>query len=147
MPPTARISHAPAAAPATTLAMTAKEAAIIDTALHLRGTPYRNGGSTPNGFDCSGFTQWVFAQHGLALPREVKDQFRAGTSINVRSLAPGDLVFFKTTASTASHVGIVLGPDTFVHAPSSRGVVRIEHLTSAYWTERLVGVRRVLQTN
>jgi cell wall-associated NlpC family hydrolase len=124
--------------------MTAVEAALIGTALELRGIPYRNGGSDPSGFDCSGFTQWVFARHGLVLPREVKDQFRTGERVDADELAPGDLVFFATTSRSASHVGIALGDDTFVHAPSSRGVVRVEHLSSSYWSKRFLGVRRIL---
>lgn len=116
---------------------------IVETALHLRGIPYRNGGSTPSGFDCSGFTQFVFATHGVALPREVQDQFRIGRAVTRGRQEPGDLIFFSTVAPGASHVGISLGDDTFVHAPSSRGVVRVERMTSTYWTRRLVGIRRV----
>ena len=59
--------------------------ALVGTALALRGTPYRDGGTDPSGFDCSGFTQYVFAQHGVALPREVRDQFRVGKSVKPRS--------------------------------------------------------------
>ena len=117
---------------------------IIDTALQLRGTPYRDGGSTPQGFDCSGFTQWVFAQHGLRLPREVREQFGQGEAIDASALRPGDLVFFSTVAPGASHVGISLGGDTFVHAPSSTGVVRVERVSLPYWSRRFVGVRRIV---
>jgi len=117
--------------------------AVISLALSLQGTPYRNGGSDPSGFDCSGFVQWVFAQQGLALPREVKDQYRAGSEIDSDDILPGDLVFFETVSSGASHVGIALGGGEFVHAPSSRGVVRIERYTSRYWTDRWVGARRI----
>src|SRR6185369_9586145 len=67
--------------------------ALVGTALSLRGAPYRNGGSDPNGFDCSGFTQYVFAQFGVALPREVREQYHEGKSIEPADLAPGDLVF------------------------------------------------------
>src|SRR5262245_19756371 len=67
--------------------------ALAGTALGFRGTPYRNGGSDPQGFDCSGFTQYVFAQYGVALPRDVRDQFRMGTAVDATSVAPGDLVF------------------------------------------------------
>jgi cell wall-associated NlpC family hydrolase len=119
------------------------EPAVISLALSLQGTPYRNGGSDPSGFDCSGFVQWVFAQNGLALPREVKDQYRAGSEIDSDDIRPGDLVFFETVSSGASHVGIALGGGEFVHAPSSRGVVRIERYTSRYWTDRWVGARRI----
>jgi cell wall-associated NlpC family hydrolase len=118
--------------------------ALVGTALSLRGIPYRNGGTDPNGFDCSGFIQYVFAQHGLALPREVREQFRQGTPIDTRDLAPGDLVFFSTTDPGASHVAILIGGDQFVHAPSSTGVVRVERLSSSYWSKRFIGARRVL---
>jgi len=70
---------------------------LVGTALSLRGTPYRNGGSDPTGFDCSGFTQYVFALHGVALPRDVREQFRYGNAVSEKDLAPGDLVFFSTT--------------------------------------------------
>jgi hypothetical protein len=117
--------------------------ALVGTALSLRGAPYRNGGSDPNGFDCSGFTQYVFAQYGVALPREVREQYRQGKSIESRDLAPGDLVFFSTTDPGVSHVAIVVGGDQFVHAPSSSGVVRVERLSSSYWSPRYVGARRI----
>ena len=97
-----------------------------------------------SGFDCSGFVQYVFAQHGLALPREAHDQFRVGGKVDREAIRPGDLVFFETTGQGASHVGIALGNDEFVHAPSSRGVVRIERYTSTYWDKRWLGARRVL---
>lgn len=117
--------------------------ALVSTALALRGTPYRNGGSDTEGFDCSGFTRFVFAQHGVHLPREVRDQFQLGEKIDRDDVAPGDLVFFNTSSHGPSHVAIAVGRDEFVHAPSSRGVVRIEHLSSQYWARRLIGVRRV----
>ncbi len=117
---------------------------IAGTALSLRGAPYRNGGSDPSGFDCSGLVWYVFAQHGIQLPRSVTAQFQAGQSVDVRALEPGDLVFFTTVAPGASHVGMVIGGDEFVHAPSTRGLVRVEHLSATYWSSRFVGARRVL---
>jgi cell wall-associated NlpC family hydrolase len=117
---------------------------ITGTALDLRGTPYRNGGGDPSGFDCSGFVQYVFAQHGIVMPRKVADQFRAGKDVTPSQLEPGDLVFFTTVAPGASHVGIALGGDTFVHAPSSTGEVRVERMSASYWSTRFVGARRVL---
>lgn len=118
--------------------------ALVGTALDLRGVPYKNGGAGIAGFDCSGFTQYVFAQHGLSLPREVRDQFKAGDPVGLDQLEPGDLLFFTTTAPGASHVGIAVGGDAFVHAPSSTGVVRVERLHSSYWASRFVGGRRVI---
>ena len=118
--------------------------ALAGTALSLRGAPYRNGGADPNGFDCSGFTQYVFSQHGLSLPREVREQFRVGKTIGPQDLAPGDILFFTTTDPGPSHVAIAIGGDQFVHAPSSTGVVRVEHLNSSYWSPRYLGARRVV---
>ena len=117
--------------------------AIVSTALTQRGVPYRNGGSDPSGFDCSGLVQWVFAQNGIRMPREVRDQFQAGMKIDLRDVKAGDLLFFETVSDGASHVGLAIGGDQFVHAPSSRGVVRIEKFTATYWAMRFVGARRV----
>jgi cell wall-associated NlpC family hydrolase len=117
--------------------------AIVGDALGLRGAPYRNGGADPNGFDCSGFTQYVFGQHGIGLPRAVKEQFHEGKPVKASELSPGDLVFFTTTEPGASHVAIAIGGDEFVHAPSSAGVVRVEHLGAQYWAQRFIGARRL----
>ena len=118
--------------------------ALLTTAMTLQGTPYRNGGSDPAGFDCSGFVQWVYSRHGTKLPREVRDQWRQGDEVDRDEVQPGDLVFFETVSTGASHVGIALGGDRFVHAPSSRGVVRVERFSSSYWSPRWVGAKRVL---
>ena len=117
--------------------------ALVGTALSLRGTPYRNGGIDPNGFDCSGFTRYVFAKYGVALAREVRDQFQQGKSVKNGEVAPGDLLFFTTVAPGATHVGIAIGGDQFVHAPSSTGVVRVERLSASYWSARYLGARRI----
>jgi cell wall-associated NlpC family hydrolase len=116
---------------------------VVATALTLRGIPYRNGGTDPQGFDCSGFVRYVFAQHGRALPREVQEQYRLGAPVDRAQVRPGDLVFFQTVSRGASHVGIALGGNEFVHAPSSRGVVRVERYTIDYWASRWVGARRI----
>jgi cell wall-associated NlpC family hydrolase len=118
--------------------------ALVGTALSLRGTPYRNGGADPQGFDCSGFTQYVFSQYGLSLPRAVREQYQVGKSIKAEDLAPGDILFFTTTEPGPSHVAIAIGGDQFVHAPSSTGVVRVEQLSSSYWSPRYLGARRVV---
>jgi cell wall-associated NlpC family hydrolase len=117
--------------------------ALVGTALQLRGTPYRDGGADPHGFDCSGFTKYVFAQYGVSLPRAVRDQFKMGTGVRSESVGPGDLLFFTTTEPGASHVAIAVGGDEFVHAPSSAGVVRVERLSSSYWAQRYIGARRL----
>ena len=116
--------------------------ALVGTALDLRGIRYRDGGADPQGFDCSGFTQYVFARHGVVLPRAVREQYRIGQQVR-DDLAPGDLLFFTTAESGASHVAISVGGDEFVHAPSSTGVVRVEHLSARYWAQRFLGARRV----
>jgi cell wall-associated NlpC family hydrolase len=117
--------------------------ALTTAALALRGAPYVNGGADPHGFDCSGFTQYVFAQFGVALPRSVKEQFQVGASVKAADINAGDLLFFATADRGASHVGIAIDQDEFVHAPSSRGVVRVERLSQSYWRRRFLGARRI----
>jgi cell wall-associated NlpC family hydrolase len=118
--------------------------AIAGTALSLRGAPYRNGGADPSsGFDCSGFVWYVFGQHGIKVPRSVSEQFREGTGVTPDALEAGDLVFFSVDAPGASHVGMIIGADEFVHAPSARGLVRVERISSSYWASRYVGARRL----
>jgi cell wall-associated NlpC family hydrolase len=119
---------------------------VIQTALTFLGTPYRNGGTDPSGFDCSGFVQYVFARHGTPLPREVRTQYQRGQTIDLDDVKPGDLLFFETVSRGASHVGIAVGNGRFVHAPSSRGVVRVEPYTASYWARRFVGARRLGET-
>ncbi len=120
---------------------------VIQTALGFLGVPYRNGGSDPSGFDCSGLVQWVFAQHGTALPREVRDQYHIGRNVDLDDVQPGDLIFFETVSRGASHVGMVIGEGRFVHAPSSSGVVRVEPYTANYWIRRFIGARRVVDVS
>ena len=119
-------------------------AAVVATALALRGVPYRPGGQDPSGFDCSGFVGYVLGTHGVRMPRTVEEQFRAGRRIAPREVSAGDLVFFATSRGGASHVGIAVSPRDFVHAPSSTGVVRVERIDAGYWAARFVGARRVL---
>jgi cell wall-associated NlpC family hydrolase len=117
---------------------------IAHTALSFRGVPYRLGGADPSsGFDCSGLVHYVFALHGLSLPRVVRDQYRVGRPVDLDRLEPGDLIFFETEGDDVSHVGIAIGGDQFVHAPNSRGHVRTSRVTEGYWGERVVGARRV----
>jgi cell wall-associated NlpC family hydrolase len=116
---------------------------LVAAALALRGVPYRNGGADPTGFDCSGLVTWVFGQEGVAVPRQTGAQFAAGIAVDRGDIRAGDLLFFTTVAPGASHVAIALDGDEFVHAPSSRGVVRVERLSLPYWQSRFVGARRV----
>lgn len=114
---------------------------VLSTALGLRGIPYRLGGSDLSGFDCSGFVQYVLSRHAVPMPRTVAEQFEVGD--RPRAIEPGDLVFFQTVGSKASHVGIAVDEFSFVHAPNSRGVVRIDRLDAPYWSGRFLGARRV----
>jgi cell wall-associated NlpC family hydrolase len=116
---------------------------VVVVAESLIGTPYRTAGTTPDGFDCSGFTQYVYRDAGIALPRSVLEQYALGAPVGRDEIRAGDLVFFAIDGTTVSHVGLAVGPDRFVHAPSSRGYVREESLSISYWDSRFRGARRL----
>jgi hypothetical protein len=117
---------------------------LVHQALALRGTPYRLGGEEPRtGLDCSGLVRYVFRAEGIVVPRTVVEQFAIGMPVKGPDLQPGDLIFFDTTEPGPSHVGIAVDAETFVHAPGSGGVVRVERLASRYWKDRLRGIKRV----
>lgn len=116
---------------------------IINNSLNYVGVPYVFGGTTPSGFDCSGFTRYVFASAGISLPRTADVQFEVGVPVSYDNLQPGDLVFFSTYTYGASHVGIYLGDGKFINASSSRGVV-VDSLSMSYWANTYIGARRVL---
>ncbi len=119
--------------------------AVVSTARSQLGKPYRYGGASPEtGFDCSGLTGWVYAQHRVALPRQTQDQFNTGRKVEKEELRPGDLVFFETYSKGVSHVGIYIGKETFIHASHSGGSVRAEHLSLRYWERCYLGARRYL---
>jgi len=120
---------------------------VARTALTQLGAPYRWGGQSPEtGFDCSGLTGWVFRQHGLDLPREAGDQYRAGRAVDRDKLRPGDLVFFRISGwfRKTDHVGIYLGNDRFIHAAKTNARVEVSRLSESYWSKRFRGARRVL---
>lgn len=116
---------------------------IISSAMDYMGVPYVFGGTSPYGFDCSGYVQYVFANAGVSLPRTADVQYEEGTPISTSELVAGDLVFFSTYTYGASHVGIYLGDNQFIHASSSRGVT-ISSLGEAYYSSRYIGARRIL---
>lgn len=116
---------------------------IIQNGLRMTGVPYVFGGTTPNGFDCSGFVRYVFNSVGISLPRAADDQFYAGTPVSLSRLQPGDLVFYTTYADGPSHNGVYIGEGKFVHASSSRGVV-VDRMDGSYWSARYYGARRIL---
>ncbi|MDR3602744.1 MAG: C40 family peptidase [Desulfosporosinus sp.] len=113
---------------------------LVDHALSLEGVPYVFGGSSRSGFDCSGFTQYVYKNSGISLPRTAAEQFCVGSAINRAQLQSGDLVFFSTYAQGASHVGIYIGGGRFVEASNSG--VSISSLSSDYYAHRYLGARR-----
>ena len=116
---------------------------IVQTSMQYIGVPYVFGGTTPYGFDCSGYVRYVFAQAGVTLPRMADEQYYYGTPIATSELRAGDLVFFSTYTYGPSHVGIYLGDNSFINASSSRGVV-IDSLGNSYWSSTYIGARRVL---
>lgn len=115
---------------------------IVDHAISLLGIPYVFGGTSRKGFDCSGFTQFVYKGSGISLPRTSSQQCSMGSSVSRAQLQAGDLVFFHTYAAGASHVGIYIGGGRFVHAANSG--VRVENLNNNYYAERYLGARRIL---
>lgn len=122
-------------------------AQVVETALSFLGYPYVYGGSTPKGFDCSGFTSYIYKQYGYSLNRTCSGQLDNGTPVAMSELQPGDLVIFKKYASSAgraSHVGIYIGGGEFIHASTSKVGVIISKLSDAYYTPGFVGGRRIV---
>lgn len=135
-----------AAAPAAQSSQAAPSSDVIMYALSLIGVSYKYGGTSPaSGLDCSGFVKHVFDQTaGLSLPHNALAISRLGNKIPTSELQPGDLVFFKTLRRAFSHVGIYLGDNRFVHAPTSGGGVEIVSMKESYWAKRFNGARRIL---
>ena len=118
------------------------EAQLRESVRTYLGTPYRYGGTSLTGIDCSGLTLSVYRDQGIVLPRTVREQFRVGESVRRSEIVVGDLVFFNTTGRGASHVGVALSRNSFVHGGTSTGVVEAD-LASDYWRRRYIGARRV----
>lgn len=117
---------------------------LIAYAERFIGVRYLWGGTTPSGFDCSGYTQYVFRNSGINLPRVSQDQFNVGTTVSKGDLKPGDLVFFSTYGPGATHVGIFIGGDSMIDS-ESRGVTVTSLFSNNYWSPRYIGARRVIQ--
>jgi cell wall-associated NlpC family hydrolase len=111
---------------------------VVGIAMQYLGVPYVWGGSSPRGFDCSGFVSYVFAQIGVSLPHSSYAMFGMGTPVSISQLQPGDLVFF----TGASHMGIYIGGGQFIHAPHTGDVVKISSL-SGYYSSNFAGARRI----
>ena len=116
--------------------------AIVDSAKKFIGVPYVFGGTTPSGFDCSGFLQYVFKQNGYEIPRLADEQYLLGKAAKTSQLDVGDLVFFSTYLEGASHCGFYVGDGNFLHTSSSKGV-RIDSLSNVYWQPRYLGGRKI----
>ena len=101
--------------------------------------PYRWGGASPSGFDCSGLVMYVYAQLGIALPHYTVAQYQRGVAVSRDRLQPGDLVFFDGLA----HVGIYIGNNQFIHAPHTGDVVRVSSLSESWYASNYDGARRV----
>lgn len=119
---------------------------IVKTAAKFKGVPYKFGGTTPKGFDCSGYVQYVFKKQNAELPRSADVQVQKGIFVLQKNLKPGDLVFFSTYEPGASHVGIYAGGGKFWSASTSKGVV-LSSMQDSYWKTRYYGARRVLIEN
>lgn len=107
------------------------------------GKPYRYGGNSPAGFDCSGLVQYSYSRAGLPVPRTTGSQRQSSVAISSRSLREGDLLFFDQQGRKSSHVGIYIGAGRFVHAPSSGKRVRVDKLDAKYWQKHFAGARRI----
>lgn len=118
---------------------------LILFAKKLLNIPYRFGGSSLRGIDCSAYVRKVYSKIGIYLPRTAREQFNEGRPIDTRELSIGDLVFFRTYASFPSHVGIYLGNNLFIHASSGDKKVRIDSLQTPYYSKRFIGAKRLIE--
>lgn len=121
---------------------------IVDSAYNYVGTPYVWGGTTPDGFDCSGFVRYVYEENGIRLSRTSREQARHGSTVSLSELRPGDLLFFnmnRRNRRPIDHVGLYLGEGHFIHAPSKKSrMIQVENLESSYYLPKIVEARRVV---
>ena len=138
-PDPASAAEAPAALPSTDVPE-ARYGGVVGIAMRYLGVPYRWGGASPSsGFDCSGFTMYVYAQVGVSLPHNAAMQYGLGTPVSRSQLAPGDLVFFNGLG----HMGMYIGGGQFIHAPHTGDVVKISSLSDSWYARTYVGARRL----
>jgi cell wall-associated NlpC family hydrolase len=128
---------------------TAAASRVLNTADRYIGVPYVWGGNTPNGFDCSGFTKYVFAKNGVSLPRTSREQARVGDAVplDYDAMLPGDILLFAEPGEAVSHVAIYVGSGRIIHASSAAGEVSyldLDGSRGAWYVQNLVAVRRLL---
>jgi murein DD-endopeptidase len=111
-------------------------------AARMVGAPYRYGGTTPRGFDCSGLVYYSYARAGVSVPRTTNAQRKHSRALHRRELRPGDLLFFNQEGKRGSHVGVYIGSSRFVHAPSTGRTVNMASFTDPYWQRHFFEARR-----
>ncbi len=115
-----------------------------DTALTMIGRPYKYKGEMPAGFDCSGLVRYSYLTAGMDVPHSTRTLRNSTRSVGLRNARKGDLIFFDQSGKKYSHVGIYVGGDQFVHAPSTGGFVRRDRITDPYWKKHYLDTRRFL---
>lgn len=128
--------------PSNTMAATS-ESTLMSIAKKYLGIPYKYGGTTTSGFDCSGYTLTVFREAGVSLPRTTGEQYKEGYAVSKSQLQVGDLVFFNTSGKGVSHNGIFIGDNKFIHSSTSRGIMISSIYDPYYWGSKYIGARRV----
>lgn len=116
---------------------------IVALAHSLLGSPYKYGGATPNGFDCSGLVFYIHGKLGIRTARTSLQQYKTSKALRINEIAPGDLVFFKLNTHTVSHVGIFIGENRFIHAPKRGKAVSVNTLNDEFWKPKFVGAGRL----
>jgi cell wall-associated NlpC family hydrolase len=119
--------------------------AVVIESMKWMGTPYRYGGNSRNGIDCSGFVSRMYSRIGFELPRTAREMYSCGAAVSLRAVRPGDLVFFSNTAGRGiTHVGIYVGNYEFIHASTARGVIT-STLEDEYYHRHYAGARKILR--
>jgi len=123
--------------------VTSKGDAVAEFAKKYLGVPYVYGGTSPNGFDCSGLVYYVYKQFGVTLNRVAADQMANGAAVSVAEMRPGDIVGFHNKSGYVNHIGIYVGGGMMIHAPQSGETVRLESVVTGNYSRRISGVRRI----
>lgn len=118
------------------------QSAVVAAAADVIGAPYRYGGMTPRGFDCSGLVHYAHARAGKSVPRTTGALMRQALPVSLGALRPGDVLFFELEGKKVSHVGIYAGAGRFIHAPSTGKSVAYANLRSEFWRSRVIGAGR-----